>query len=133
MDLILRRNVFTDNSTIGDLLVNDEFFCYTLEDKVRPIKVPRETAIPVGQYEIVINFSNRFNARMPLLLYVPHFEGIRIHSGNTSADTEGCILVGETKAKDWVGQSRAAFNRLFPMLDYELPLRKVFITILEQR
>jgi hypothetical protein len=54
---------------------------------------------------------------MPLLLDVPMFTGIRIHSGNTAEDTRGCILVGEWRAPDWVGDSRRAFARLFPLIE----------------
>ena len=54
---------------------------------------------------------------MPLLLNVPNFEGVRIHSGNTNHDTEGCILVGQTRSKDFIGQSRKAFDKLFKKLE----------------
>lgn len=115
MKLILRRIWFTEKSTIGRLYIDDKFECYTLEDVVREdgIKVPGETAIPYGEYKVIIDFSNRFQRLMPHVLDVPLFEGIRIHAGNTDKDTEGCPLVGEIRGEDFVGQSRIAFNRLF--------------------
>lgn len=117
MRLKLNRIQFTDISTIGELWIDDEEdrFCFTLEDKVRPhgVKVAGKTAIPPGQYEININWSQRFKRPMPLLLDVPGFEGVRIHAGNTEEDTEGCILVGFNRSPDFVGNSRAAFDALF--------------------
>ena len=92
--------------------------CYTLEDVVRKgAKVNGQTAIPTGTYNIIINHSNRFNRDLPLLEKVPNFTGVRIHAGNTSAHTEGCILVGTTwSGKDFIGNSRVAFNKLFDKL-----------------
>lgn len=116
MNLQIKRTNFTDKSTIGELYVNDEFFCYTLEDVVREEKIKNETAIPAGEYEITITYSPRFKRYLPLLNDVPNFSGIRIHPGNTHRDTEGCILVGMTKTKDFIGNSRTAFNKLYPML-----------------
>jgi hypothetical protein len=97
VELRLTRKEFTDRSTIGELHVNGVFECFTLEDTVRPVKIKGETAIPEGRYEVVVNFSERFQRPLPLLLNVPNFEGVRIHPGNTDKDTEGCILVGWTK------------------------------------
>src|SRR2546423_440555 len=94
MQLQLKRKTFTDKSTIGELAVNGVFECFTLEDVVRPEKIKRETAIPAGRYEIAITFSDKFQKFLPLLLNVPNYEGVRIHSGNRPEDTEGCILVG---------------------------------------
>jgi hypothetical protein len=98
MELNLYRhtyNVRGDRNIIGDLFINGEFFCYTLEDEKRAdgVKVYGETAIPVGTYTVKLTKSNRFKRLMPLLLDVPLFKGIRIHGGNTSKDTLGCILV----------------------------------------
>jgi hypothetical protein len=89
-------NTEDDRNIIGDLYLNDEFFCYTLEDEKRADsqKVAKKTAIPVGKYKVVITLSNRFKRKIPLLVDVPMFQGIRIHGGNTSENTEGCILVG---------------------------------------
>jgi hypothetical protein len=84
-----------------------------LEDAERKVKIKAETAIPKGSYKVIINESNRFKRLLPLLLNVPDFEGVRIHSGNSNHDTEGCILVGQTRNKNYIGQSRKAFDKLF--------------------
>lgn len=129
MHLKLHRKIFTDDSTIGELFIDDVFFCYTLEDKVRPVKIKNITAIPSGTYDIVINFSNRFQKYMPLLLKVPNYEGVRIHSGNKSADTEGCILVGGTKETNFIGNSRVTFGKLMVKLKAAEKKEKIKITI----
>jgi hypothetical protein len=132
MNLKLVRKTFTEQSTVGELTVNGKFECFTLEDRVRAMGSPKvhgETAIPEGIYEVIVNFSDKFKKQLPLLLKVPNFEGIRIHSGNTRADTEGCILVGQSKAADFVGGSRAAFKVLFPKLQAALKKEKIFMQI----
>jgi len=113
MQITVKRLHKTDTSTIGELLIDGIFECYTLEDIERPVKIKAETAISKGTYKVIINQSNRFKRLMPLLLNVPNFEGVRIHAGNTNHDTEGCILVGRTRSKDFIGQSRKAYDKLF--------------------
>ena len=129
MELQIKRTDFSEESTIGELSVNGVFECYTLEDKVRPVKIAGKTAIPSGRYEVIINFSQRFQKQLPLLLNVPNYEGVRIHSGNKAADMEGCILVGETKTENFVGESRWAFNRLFEKLKIASETEKIFLEI----
>lgn len=129
MELELLRREFSDHSTIGDLIIDGEYFCYTLEDKVREVKIKGETAIPFGRYEVVVDYSARFKRNMPHILNVAGFEGIRIHNGNTDKDTEGCILLGYTKKRDFIGQSIAAFHEFSRRLDKALETEKVFITI----
>lgn len=129
MKLDLVRKEFTEHSTIGDLLIDGQFFCFTLEDTVREVKIPGQTAIPYGSYEVITNYSNRFKKVMPLLLNVPHFEGVRIHAGNTNKDTEGCILLGYTKEKDFIGQSRPALFDFMTKLKAGLKDGKVRIEI----
>jgi hypothetical protein len=116
MQLMLTRDTFTDKCSIGTLTVDGTLECHTLEDVVRPVKIAGQTAIPEGEYTVVINFSNRFQRQLPQLLDVPQFTGIRIHPGNTDKDTDGCILVGTTRGGDVVGQSRVAFDKLFDKL-----------------
>jgi hypothetical protein len=115
MILRLVRTTFTDVSTIGELYIDRERFCYTLEDPVREKKIPKVTAIPYGTYTIIMTYSPKFEMMMPLLCGVPNYEGVRIHAGNNAQDTDGCILVGFTKGKDVIGESRKAFNTLLTM------------------
>lgn len=126
MNIEVRRFYYGEKHTIGKLFVDGGYLCYTLEDKMRQEpnkavsdwKVYAQTAIPTGIYRLVITMSNRFKKPLPLLLNVEGFEGIRIHAGNTSADTEGCILVG----MDWDGKSdlisnsRVALNLLMAQM-----------------
>ena len=113
MKITVKRLHRTDKSTIGELFIDGKFECYTLEDVERKINIKSETAISKGEYKVIINQSNRFKRLLPLLLNVPNFEGVRIHSGNSNHDTEGCILVGKTRSLDYIGNSRLAFGKLF--------------------
>lgn len=116
MRLTLRRMPTTAaGATPGDLYVEGRWFCYTLEDAIREPwrKEPGKTAIPMGWYRVQINYSPRFQVYMPMLLDVPHFSGIRIHPGNTVADTDGCLLVGTTRGLNQLQGSRVAYDRLF--------------------
>lgn len=123
MKLTLIRNKPIGNGTPGSLYIDGKFECFTLEDLERDIKIPGLTAIPKGSYVVQITMSQRFKKLMPLLLNVPGFEGVRIHSGNNSGDTEGCILVGSAASvlygNPLVTNSRDAFNKLFSKLQAE--------------
>lgn len=118
MRLVLQRGISTSQSTPGKLFVDGKFECHTLEDVVRPAgaKVYGKTAIPAGSYAVLLTESPRFKRVLPYLANVPNFEGIRIHPGNKAEDTDGCILVGDAPAPDWLGQSKVAFDRLFAKL-----------------
>lgn len=121
MELTLNRIFLGSSATIGELLVNDKHLCDTLEDRVRPEgeKVYGKTAIPEGTYEVKLTYSPRFKKILPEILNVPNFSGIRIHTGNSSKDTEGCILVGtwDGEKEDWVGSSKIAFDKLMSLLE----------------
>lgn len=99
MKLELVRHYLGENYTIGKLSIDRKYFCDTLEDAVRPIKIYGKTAIPFGTYKIILNESPRFGRVLPRLLNVPKFDGVLIHRGNTAEDTAGCILVGENRVK----------------------------------
>jgi hypothetical protein len=133
MNLRVIRFEFTPEATMGTLYVGDETkrFCWTLEDVVREpgVKVDGATAIPVGTYKIVVDFSRRFQKMMPRLVDVPGFEGVRIHRGNTAGDTEGCILVGDFMKGSFIGASRVAFDRLFALIQKALETEEVSIQI----
>jgi len=119
MKLELKRKALRETYTIGRLYIDGDGFCDTLEDKVRPdgVKIWGETAIPAGTYKVIITESARFKRRLPLLVDVPMFEGIRIHPGNTAVDTHGCILVGVNSVKGKVTQSQSTFKKLFALME----------------
>lgn len=136
MKIKLRRIFRGTNYTIGKLYVNDEWICDTLEDPDRGLdyrqplsyikskKVPGKTAIPTGIYRVTLDVkSPKFGSKafykevcegyLPRLMGVPGYEGVLIHVGNTTDDTEGCILVGYNKVKGQVIDSRNAFIKLW--------------------
>ncbi len=125
MRLLLERDIKTKDFTLGKLYVSGQFAAFTCEDAVREkpglrveeYKVPGQTAIPCGRYRVIINFSQRFQKHLPLLLDVPGFKGIRIHAGNTQHDTEGCILLGTGRKDGRVTNSRLAMSVFMPMLE----------------
>lgn len=124
MQIDVIRSIKTAQSTQGSMSVNGIFACYTLEPTTREVagqpvsqwKIQDQTAIPLGTYTVTIDFSPKFDRSMPLVNNVPDFDGVRIHWGNYPHDTDGCCLVGETMANDFVGNSREAFNALFPKI-----------------
>jgi len=129
MNLTLIRKYPGTDCIIGELFVDGIFECFTLEDVERPVKIPGVTAIPRGFYEVVITYSERFKRLLPLLLNVPNFDGVRIHTGNVAANTEGCILVGKVKATDSIQQSKIAFDALFPKLQDAAQREKIIIEV----
>lgn len=120
MELHLKRLDLGPECSIGTLYVDGKRQCYTLEDAEReqshlPVsewKIPGCTAIPRGRYRVTRSYSNKFKQVMPMVNDVPGFAGIRIHPGNTAADTEGCILVGDDKSDFRITNSRVAFSVL---------------------
>lgn len=132
--LVLERVIYNETETIGRLLIDNKFYCWTLEDKDRGLekggkKIKKETAIPKGTYEVAITWSNKFQRRMPILLDVPQFQGIRIHVGNSNVDTEGCILLGFKKTNNRIQSSREATNMFYSLLGEKLKTGKVFIQV----
>lgn len=116
MILELERQHGTNAFTRGTLKIDGVVYCDTLEDMERPEKIAGKTAIPTGKYRVIINQSVRFKRKMPLLVNVPKFEGVRIHAGNTAEHTEGCILVGKWFSQGYITNSKDTFNDLFKKL-----------------
>ena len=123
------RKTYTEISTIGDMLIDGNFHFYTLEDKDRQhqpdgtiipwepkIKVSAETAISYGSYRMIVNYSPKYKRVMPIIQNVPDFKGVRVHVLNFAHESEGCIGVGYTKSKDFIGRSRDAFKSFYELL-----------------
>ena len=134
--LILERSIFTEHQTLGKLYLerNKIYLCDTLEDKFRDLtkeaKVFGETCIPCGIYPVKNIFWPHFNVITPRLYDVPGFDGIRLHTGNTDADTEGCPLVGTVEGTVIkAGTSTPAFNKLWSIVqyfdDYEIEIKHI--------
>lgn len=146
MELTLKRIALRSEYTIGKLYVDGKYVCDTIEDTVRDldkdgkfangeVKIPGKTAIPYGRYEITMkvkspkysNFSKyswakKYDGYLPRLLNVSSFEGVLLHPGNTSAESDGCILTGENKVVGKVINSVNTFRRL--MDEYLVPAKK---------
>lgn len=129
MQILIQRHALKEGYTIGRMEINGKYFCDTLEDtdrglresmtedEIAALKVKGATAIPTGTYRIDMQTrSPRFGRVLPRLLRVKGYAGVLIHSGNTAADTEGCILVGENRERGKVLNSRATLERLLVFL-----------------
>lgn len=154
MEILVDRKWKKQSYTIGNLIIDDEWFCNVLEDtdrglddqmpesKIKELKKPSITAIPRGTYEITLDvISPKFskvsfykevcNGKLPRLLNVKGFEGILIHAGNTDKDSEGCLLVGVNLKKGKVLNSRETFKKLYKLLkDRRIKGEKITIKIL---
>ena len=142
MELQLKREIFTEQSTIGTLTINGEFECFILEDKDRglsdalsleqilKVKVYGKTAIPYGRYEIDWTMSSRFKVFMPILLNVKGWSGIRIHRGNTELDSLGCLLCGTRKKSNMITESTLATKNLYAKIEAAKKQgQRIYITI----
>ena len=129
MRILLQRHALKAGYTIGRMEINGRYFCDTLEDtdrglresmtedEIAALKVKGATAIPIGTYRIDMQTrSPRFGRVLPRLISVKGYAGVLIHSGNTAADTEGCILVGENRERGKVLNSRATLESLLVFL-----------------
>lgn len=141
MQLTLKRPEIKDSAiTISDLYVDGVLFCQVVEDRdrglyqaddlsyIQSIKVKHETAIPYGSYQIVMSFSQRFQKYLPELLDVPGFSGIRIHAGNTEADSSGCLLPGKRSGNKVINSTITTAN-LISQIKKRGKTEKVFISI----
>ena len=127
MILIIKRRWLTETSTIGELYIDGIKECYTLEDRQRdfPDKIKKQTCIWEGVYKVGIDYSPKYERNMPHILNVPLFEGIRIHSGNDSDDTEGCIILGRIRGEDRVEESVLAIKAFVPKLEVAIARNEV--------
>ena len=114
MKLLMLREPSKDGATLSKLYDKSSYVCDILEDVVREIpgqpvnewKVKGKTAIPAGTYKITFENSPRFGKDTLTVNDVPGYVGVRIHAGNKSADTEGCLLPGKRNSSNTVLASR---------------------------
>lgn len=121
MEITVKRINKINDYTIGQMFIDDEYFCDTLEDTVRDLtnikdKIYGRTAIPAGTYSVILDYSGHFKKLLPHILDIPFFSGVRIHSGNDVEDTNGCILVGSYHHAGYITESRATMEKLMKKL-----------------
>jgi len=132
MELRLFRRWLKPTCTIGELFVDGQYECFSLEDQLREdpdpttpaneAKVPGETAIPAGRYRVVLQKPNRAiwsphpDGLLPHLVDVPGFTGIYVHAGNRAEDVRGCIAVGNRSLENSITGSRVALEALMAKL-----------------
>lgn len=142
MEMIVIRGIPRKTCVISSLFIDEAQLpeCLVLEDIPREVageavtswKIKDVTAIPKGRYAVVVTDSIHFGKKLPELLKVPGYTGVRIHSGNTALDTEGCLLIGEARGLggESVINSRIAFAKLFAKIEAALAAgEEVWITI----
>jgi hypothetical protein len=132
---IVRKEFFHDRC-VGGFYINGVWYAYTVEDTDRHLedggkKIDNETAIPRGRYKVIIDWSNRFQRKMPHILDVPQFTGIRIHDGIGPQSTSGCPLIGGKYDANThnILDDRATFYDFFHKLEEWLKKDEVWITI----
>jgi hypothetical protein len=124
MLLELFRKKCNGDTTIGELFIDGLYFCKTLEDERREVKVMHETRIPAGTYKIKLQLNGtmttKYAKRFPTLHQgmlwlqdVPNFTTIYIHIGNTDDNTSGCILVGKDEKDYKLSRSTIAYVFLY--------------------
>ena len=144
MDIQLKRFALKPTYTVGHIYIDGKYVTDSLEPPSRYFtsvmnvsaiqrkKFPDGTAIPTGTYRILITKSPRFGKWLPLLLVVPGFSGIRIHAGNSRADTAGCILPGTNCYPGHVLSSSVALRDIMSRMTAALARdEKISITITE--
>lgn len=128
MELTIKRTTFARGYTEGILYANGVRLCDTLEPTDRAlewdgVKVRGRTAIPLGSYPITLGYSPRFRRTLPFIGNVPGYTGVRIHSGNTPDDTEGCVLVGVRDRPGTLVCSAAALANVIRLLNAQRNIR----------
>ncbi len=137
MKIEVIRYSTSSESTLGLLLIDGGFECYTLEDGYHETKIPGKTRIPAGTYDIKLRtygkhhqqylkkYGSDFHHGMLQVVQVKGFTDILIHKGNTGEDTAGCLLVGDgannNQTKDgFISDSGMAYERIYPKIASEL-------------
>ena len=114
VNLLIIRDMFTEESTIGELFLNGERMCDTLElpykDNQRNI-----SCIPAGEYKVRLRLPRESATRDYMHLLVKDVKDrdyILFHIGNSAKDTRGCVLVGLGSEQDVVHNSTLAMDLL---------------------
>ena len=152
MKLLLKRIYTCKDYTIGHLYIDGQYAMDTIEDcdrgldsnmplsKLQQLKIKDITAIPTGTYTILMSYSPKFaktkfglkyGGKVPQIMNVPAWEGVRIHPANYASELSGCVAPGLNKIKGAVLESTICYYKL--MDNYIMPAinkgEKITLTI----
>lgn len=139
MKLTIKRTITRNNYTLGELYIDGQFFCSTLEDKdrgltqnmsveqIKSMKVPGETAIPKGTYKVTLDVvSPKFSkypfymkvceGKLPRLIDVKGYEGVFIHVADgikRDALLQGCIGIGNLSSEEYLINGKQVFTEFY--------------------
>ena len=139
MKLTIKRTITRNNYTLGELYIDGQFFCSTLEDRdrgltqsmsveqIKSMKVPGETAIPKGTYKVTLDIvSPKFSkypfymevceGKLPRLIDVKGYEGVLIHVADgikRDALLQGCIGIGNLSSEEYLINGKQVFTEFY--------------------
>ena len=148
MKLTVKREQPKDTYTPGKLYIDDQFFCFTLEDldrgltqdmsigEIQSKKIYGETAIPKGTYKITLDVvSPKFSqypfymevcqGKIPRLVDVPGYEGVLIHVADGPKKDkllQGCIGIGERQSDGSLLNGKETFRKLYSIIKNQINL-----------
>lgn len=139
MEILIKRTYNCKTYCISHVYIDGSYICDAIEDTDRGLdesmsvaeimkkKVNAKTAIPTGNYNILMNvvspkfylkpYYKKFcGGKVPRFEYVKGFSGVLFHCGINENSSAGCIILGQNKVKGKVINSQMCFENFYNKL-----------------